>query len=111
MDDPDARAKADQMSMQADLRLIKIQAHIKVYGSREQWLTRNRSYDAAIRSRRHSAQTKHLLAESAHPDAVPRLRRLGLWWLGRCDWGLLPSTRMLRLRSLPRSLSSCFDRC
>ena len=36
------------MNTQADLRLIKIQAHIKVYGSREQWLTRNRSYDAEV---------------------------------------------------------------
>jgi hypothetical protein len=48
MDDSDARAKAEQLNTQADLRLIKIQAHIKVYGSREQWLTRNRSYDAQI---------------------------------------------------------------
>jgi len=48
MDEADARAKAEQLNTQADLRLIKIQAHIKVYGSREQWLTRNRSYDAQI---------------------------------------------------------------
>jgi hypothetical protein len=48
MDEADARAKAEQLNTQADLRLIKIQAHIKVYGSREQWLTRNRSYDTQI---------------------------------------------------------------
>jgi hypothetical protein len=48
MDEADARAKAEQLNTQADVRLIKIQAHIKVYGSREQWLTRNRSYDAQI---------------------------------------------------------------
>jgi hypothetical protein len=48
MEEADARAKAEQLNTQADLRLINIQAHIKVYGSREQWLTRNRSYDAQI---------------------------------------------------------------
>jgi hypothetical protein len=48
MDEANARAKAEQLNTQADLRLIKIQAHIKVYGSREQCLTRNRSYDAQI---------------------------------------------------------------
>jgi hypothetical protein len=48
MDDADARARAEQLNTQADLRLIKIQAHIKVYGSREQWLTRERAFDAQI---------------------------------------------------------------
>jgi hypothetical protein len=48
MDEADARAKAELLNTQADLRLIKIQAYIKVYGSREQWLTRNRSFDTRI---------------------------------------------------------------
>lgn len=48
MEEADARAKAEQLNMQADLRLIKIQAHIKVYGSREQWLTRERAFDSQI---------------------------------------------------------------
>jgi hypothetical protein len=48
MNEADTRAKAEQLNTQADLRLIKIQAHIKVYGGRDQWLTRNRTYDAQI---------------------------------------------------------------
>jgi hypothetical protein len=48
MDDADALAKAEQLNTQAELRLIKIQAHIKVYGDRDQWLTRDRAYDSQI---------------------------------------------------------------
>jgi hypothetical protein len=44
----DARAKGEQLNTQAELRLIRIQAQIKVYGSREQWLTRERAFDAQI---------------------------------------------------------------
>jgi tetratricopeptide (TPR) repeat protein len=35
MEDPDARAKAEQLNLQAEFRYIKIQSHIKVYGSRD----------------------------------------------------------------------------
>lgn len=48
MDDADAVAKAEQLNTQAELRLIKIQAHLKVYGDRDQWLTRDRAYDTQI---------------------------------------------------------------
>lgn len=34
MEDADARAKAEQLNRQAELRYIKIQSHIKVYGRR-----------------------------------------------------------------------------
>jgi hypothetical protein len=48
MEDANATAKAEQLNTQAELRLIRIQAHIKVYGGRDQWLTRERAYDAEI---------------------------------------------------------------
>lgn len=34
MEDADARAKAEQLNLQAEYRYIKIQSHIKVYGCR-----------------------------------------------------------------------------
>ena len=34
MEDSDARAKAEQLNLQAEFRYIKIQSHIKVYGRR-----------------------------------------------------------------------------
>ncbi|MGB8341563.1 MAG: hypothetical protein WCE51_08235, partial [Chthoniobacterales bacterium] len=48
MEETDARSKAEQLNTQAELRLIKIQAHIKVYGGRDKWLTRERAFDAQI---------------------------------------------------------------
>src|SRR5438105_15557543 len=47
-EEANARARAEELNTQADLRLIRIQAQIKVYGGREQWLTRERALDAQI---------------------------------------------------------------
>ncbi|MEY2586091.1 MAG: hypothetical protein QOD80_2117 [Verrucomicrobiota bacterium] len=48
MDDAHLKAKAEQLHLQAEFRHNKIYAHIKVYGGRDQWLTRERAFDAQI---------------------------------------------------------------
>lgn len=35
MEDADARARAEQLNLQAEFRCIKVQAHMKVYGQRD----------------------------------------------------------------------------